>query len=122
MERFGGESMPDDPDRYAVVLTTAGSEEEGKTLAEALVLRRLAACVNMLPHVASVYRWKGEISRDHEVLLVIKTSERLFPAVREAIRELHSYELPEILMLPITNADPGILAWLRESLADPAKT
>ena len=112
--------MSDSADRYAVVLTTAGSEEEGKTLAEALVERRLAACVNVVPRVASVYRWKGEINRDEECLLVIKTSERLFPAVREAIRELHSYELPEILMLPITNADPGILAWLGESLKDPA--
>ena len=112
--------MSDSVDRYAVVLTTAGSEEQSKTLAEALVERRLAACVSVVPRVLSVYRWKGEISRDEECLLVIKTSERLFPTVREAIRELHSYELPEILMLPITNADPGILAWLRESLKDPA--
>ena len=112
--------MSDSVDRYAVVLTTAGSEEQSKTLADALVERRLAACVNVVPRVLSVYRWKGEISRDEECLLVIKTSERLFPAVREAIRELHSYELPEILMLPIANADPGILAWLRDSLGDPA--
>jgi periplasmic divalent cation tolerance protein len=113
------ETMTQPTGRFAIVLTTAGSEEQANTLAQELVERRLAACVNILPQVASVYRWKGKIWRDEEKLLVIKTLEENFAAVREAIRELHSYELPEALLLPIADADPGIAAWIRECLGPP---
>jgi periplasmic divalent cation tolerance protein len=101
---------------FAVVLTTAGSDEEASRIAEALVTRRLAACVNVVPGVVSRYRWKGKICRDEERLLLIKTAERLFPEVRRAIRELHSYELPETLMLRIGDGDEEYLAWLAEGL------
>ena len=70
----------------------------------------------MLPGVCSVYRWKGEIQRDEERLLVIKTSRRLFPRVREAIRELHSYDVPEILALPVEAGDPAYLRWMADCL------
>ncbi|MDX1388928.1 MAG: divalent-cation tolerance protein CutA [Acidobacteriota bacterium] len=105
------------PLKFAVVLTTAGSDDQAKELARALVERRLAACVNIATHVCSIYRWKGEVCQDDEKLLIIKTAEHLFPQVQAAIRELHTYELPEKLLLPITQADPEVAAWIESSLA-----
>jgi periplasmic divalent cation tolerance protein len=103
------------------VLTTAGSESEATSLARALVERRLAACVNVVPQIASIYRWKGELARETEWLLLVKTVERRFPEVRAALRELHSYELPEIVAVPIAAGDPDYLAWLAAgSGPDPA--
>lgn len=98
--------------RYRLVLTTAGSDEQAESLARELVDRRLAACVNIVGQVCSVYRWKGEIAREAEKLLVIKTEARLWDELRQAIRELHSYEVPEILALPIEEGDPDYLSWL----------
>ncbi len=109
--------MTDDGARFAIVLTTAGSDEEASRIAETLVERRLAACVNVVPGVVSHYRWKGETCRDEERLLVIKTSARLFAEVRSAIRELHSYELPEAILIGIADGDPEYLAWLADGLA-----
>ena len=79
-----------------VVLTTVGTEEEANRVAEELVERRHAACVNIVPGVRSVYRWKGTVCRDSEFLLVVKTTSEEYDVLAEAIRELHSYELPEI--------------------------
>ncbi len=78
-----------------IVLTTAGTKEEAHKIARALVERQLAACVNIVPQVESVYRWEGEVEEATEWLLLIKTTAAGFARVREAIRELHSYELPE---------------------------
>jgi len=103
--------------RFAIVLTTAGSDEQATHLAQELVERRLAACVNIVSQVCSIYRWKGKVQRDEEKLLVVKTAAHLFPAVRDAIRELHSYELPEVVMLPMSDADPDYVEWLESSLA-----
>lgn len=102
--------------QFVVVMTTAGSEEQAGNLAQELVERRLAACVNIVTQVCSVYRWKGKVWRDEEKLLVVKTAAHLFPAVRDAIRELHTYELPEVIMMPIQDPDPEILEWLESSL------
>ncbi len=102
--------------RYAIVLTTAGSDEQAQVLARELVERRLAACVNIVAHVRSIYRWKGAISEDEERLLVIKTEARLFDEVRTTLRALHSYELPEVLMLPVADGDPDYLNWLSDSV------
>jgi len=107
--------MPDT--KFAIVMTTAGSDEQASHLAQELVERRLAACVNIVSQVCSIYRWKGEVQRDDEKLLLVKTAAHLFPAVREAIRELHSYDLPEVVMLPLGEADPEYLEWLASSLA-----
>ena len=95
-----------------LIMTTVGSEDQGTQIAEALVERGLAACVNIVKHIHSIYRWKGEIWDDEEFLLVIKTREGCFPKVRETIRELHSYELPEVLCVPIGNADEKVQAWI----------
>jgi periplasmic divalent cation tolerance protein len=105
-------------DRFQIVLTTAGSDEQARSIARGLVERRLAACVNIVPLGCSVYRWKGRIEEEEEWLLVIKTAERLFPAVSAAVRELHTYETPEVLALDVRDGDPDYLRWLGDSLVE----
>jgi periplasmic divalent cation tolerance protein len=99
-----------------IVLSTAGSDEEARKIAQALVERRLAVCVNIVGPVHSVYRWKGAVENAPEHLLLIKTTEAAFPRVRDAIRELHSYELPECLMLSIEAGSENYLKWIGESV------
>ncbi len=85
-------------------------------LANALIERRLAACVNILPPVKSIYRWRGEVQSATEYLLLIKTTEERFDALREAVVEMHSYETPELIGVPIADGSEKYLAWLRESV------
>lgn len=99
-----------------LVLTTVGTEDEAARLARELVCRRHAACVNLVPGIKSIYRWQDKICRDSEYLLVIKTLESEYPAVEAAIRELHSYELPEILALPVGQGEPTFLSWIASAL------
>jgi periplasmic divalent cation tolerance protein len=96
--------------------TTAGSAGEAERIAAALVERRLAACVQTVGPVASRYRWRGEVETDEEWLLLAKTAASRYPELEAAIRELHSYEEPEIVATPITAGSPGYLAWLTESV------
>ena len=84
-----------------LVLTTVARAEDAERIAQELVGRRLAACVNVLPGVRSIYRWKGAVERDEERLLVIKTRADRFEALRETLLALHPYELPEVVALPI---------------------
>ena len=100
-----------------VALSTAGTAEDAERIARALVERRLAACVNVVPGVVSVYRWKGEVCRDEERLLVIKTRAERLPALREALVGLHPYELPELVALPIEAGHGPYLAWLDDSVS-----
>jgi periplasmic divalent cation tolerance protein len=100
-----------------IVLTTAGSEEEARKIARHLVEHRLAACVNILPNVISIYKWKDETEEAHEWLLIIKTTEAAFLPVRDAIAELHSYEVPECICLNIEDGLPGYLQWIAESVS-----
>ena len=100
-----------------LVLTTAGSQEEAEKIAQALVERRLAACVNLVGPIQSVYRWQGNVETAAEHLLVIKTTADLFDAVARAIRELHSYELPECIQLPIEAGSAEYMKWIEESVA-----
>ena len=95
-----------------MVMMTAGSREEAARLAEMLVGARLAACVQILPEVESVYHWKGEVRRDPEVLLLAKTTQARFSLLEREVRALHSYETPEIIALPITDASAPYLEWL----------
>jgi periplasmic divalent cation tolerance protein len=104
--------MADANREYRLVVCTAGSDEQAETIARALVERRLAACVNIVGSTCSVYRWKGEVVRDAEILLLIKTTADAFERVRDAIRALHSYEVPEIIALPIREGDPPYLDWI----------
>jgi len=97
---------------YRLVLTTADTDALARRIAEALVERRLAACVNIVGPVRSVYRWRDRITTDDERLLLIKTLDERFEAVREAIRELHTYEVPEVVALAIDAGDEHYLRWL----------
>jgi periplasmic divalent cation tolerance protein len=99
-----------------VVLSTCASEEEADRLARMLVTRRLAACVNVLPNMRSVYRWKGEIESATECLLVIKSSRAHFETLRATLEGAHSYELPEALALQVVDGSPAYLDWLDASL------
>ena len=97
-----------------IVLTTAGSEEEARNIARELVERRLAACVNIVPQVESIYRWQGKVESAREWLLVIKTTAERFEKVRDAIRELHSYDLPECIAVAVEDGSPEYLNWLAD--------
>lgn len=101
-----------------LVFATAGSADEARRIAQALVERKLAACVNMVPGVTSIYRWKGQVEEAAEWLLLIKTTETLFPRVREAIRELHSYELPECISISVEDGLPEYLSWIGECMGE----
>ena len=100
-----------------LVLTTADSAELAGRIAAALVEAREAACVNIVPGVRSIYRWEGKVCDDSELLLVIKSTEERFEAVRERIRRTHTYQLPEVVAVRITAGDPEYLLWLHGQVA-----
>ncbi|MDP3702877.1 MAG: divalent-cation tolerance protein CutA [Candidatus Omnitrophota bacterium] len=100
-----------------VVLTTCPNRTVARRIATALVTKRLAACVNLLPGIESTFRWEGKIDRANEVLLVIKTTRRRFGALARAIKHLHPYEVPEIIALPVTIGAAPYLRWLSQSVA-----
>jgi len=99
-----------------IVLTTAGSKTEAQQIARVLVERRLAACVNISSLLESVYRWKGKVETAKEYLLIIKTTADAFDGVRDAVRELHSYDLPECIVLPVEGGSDDYLAWIGENV------
>jgi len=98
-----------------IVLSTAGSKEEAQRIAHALVERQIAACVNVSGPIESVYRWEGAIENAQEWLMIIKTTSAAFERVRDTIRALHSYELPECILLPIENGSAEYLDWIGEN-------
>ncbi len=98
---------------YIVVLTTVGSETEGEGLARSIVEAGLAACVQIQP-IRGVFRWKGEVCSGSEFLLTIKTVERQYASLEQHIKANHSYETPEIIMLPITGGSREYLGWIDE--------
>lgn len=97
---------------FILILVTASSEEEAKKIAQSLVEKRLAACVNIIKDVQSVFRWKGKISDEKELLLIIKTRKKLYKNVEEEIKTLHAYEVPEIIALPIISGSKDYLYWI----------
>lgn len=98
-----------------IVLTTAGSQEEARKIAHTLVERKLAACVNIVPQVESVYRWQGKVENATEWLLIIKTQAAIFVRVCDTVKELHSYELPECVMIEISGGSQEYLGWIEEN-------
>jgi periplasmic divalent cation tolerance protein len=100
-----------------VVLTTIGNGTDARALASTLVTERLAACVNVLPEMESTYRWKEGVENEGERQMVIKTTDALVPALEARLRELHPYELPEFIVLPVVGGSEKYLAWIRESTA-----
>ncbi|HHB12093.1 MAG TPA: divalent-cation tolerance protein CutA [Chromatiales bacterium] len=97
-----------------VVLCTWPADQDPLPAARSLVERRLAACVNVVPGLRSVYAWQGEIHTDAEILLLIKTSAQRYATLEDALRRLHPYELPEIVGIPIEKGLPGYLRWMME--------
>ena len=99
-----------------IVLSTAGSEEEARKIARHLIERKLAACVNIVPQIESIYRWQGKVEEARECLLLIKTTAERFPEVRDALHELHSYDLPECVAITVEDGSSGYLNWFGESV------
>ena len=99
-----------------IVFMTAASAEEAMRIAEALVDSRLAACVQVLPEMHSIYLWKGEVERAREVLMIAKTTMAKFDSLQSKLRAIHSYETPEIIALPIIAGSEDYLKWLTSSL------
>jgi periplasmic divalent cation tolerance protein len=100
-----------------IALSTCGSPEEAARLAQELVSRRLAACVNVLPGVRSFYWWDNRVQDDNEILLLIKTRVELLPQLEAALVELHSYEVPEFIVLPIVGGSAAYLGWIDANLS-----
>jgi periplasmic divalent cation tolerance protein len=104
-------------DGYRIVFTTTGSDAEARTIARALVERRLAACVHIVPGVCSVFRWEGRVCEESERQVWIKTTASRVDAVSAAIGELHSYDVPELVVVAIEGGSDDYLAWLAEAVA-----
>lgn len=101
---------------YSVVFVTVGSLEEGVKIGRSLVEKELIACANLIPNVTSIYRWEGEVKEDQEWLLVLKTRNHLFLDIRDEVLRLHSYDVPEIVELPVRNGYYKYLEWIDESI------
>ena len=98
-----------------VVVTSVGTEDQALDIAHALIRNRLAACVNLIPNVHSIYRWKGRVCDDGEFLLLIKTTGQQFEAVRHAIQEINTYELPEVLAYRVDEASDAFASWVAKT-------
>ena len=101
---------------HSLILSTACSKDEALQISRALVERRLAACVNLVGPIESIYRWKGEVESAQEVLMLIKTESARFEEVRDAIKQLHSYEVPEVVEVSVENGSADYLKWMSESV------
>ena len=104
---------------YAFILTTVSTEEEGHLIANELVKNKLAACVNIVPKVHSVYEWENAIQNETEVLLMIKTTKAREKDIYQTVQSLHSYDTPELITLPIDNGSDTYLHWLENSVRSP---
>lgn len=101
-----------------IVFVTVASREDGERIAEAVVGGQLAACVNIIGPIRSIYRWQGEIARDDEHLLLIKTRRERYAALEARVKALHTYEVPEVVALPITMGSTAYLDWLRQNVSE----
>ena len=106
--------MPDAISPARIVLTTAANPEEAGRLARTLVEERLAACATLIPAVESVYRWKGVVEEAKEWMLIIKSRRERFEELRVVLEGAHSYELPEVLAIPVVEGSPNYLAWVED--------
>lgn len=103
---------------YIAVFITAANEDDAVKLAKALVEGRLAGCVNIIRNIRSIYIWQGKTEDEQEVLMIAKTQRKLFPALSEKIRELHSYTVPEIIAIPVSDGSADYLKWLAEATGE----
>ncbi len=95
-----------------IVFVTAATADEATRIARALVEERLAACANIVSPIVSVYRWEGQVHEDREVLLIIKTTDTRLPALIQRVKALHSYQVPEVIAMPIADGSADYLRWL----------
>lgn len=98
-----------------VIFITAPTFDKGEEIARALVTEGIAACASIIPRITSIYRWDGKICQDEEVLIVVKSRKSLFPEIRDRVKSLHSYDVPEIISLPIIDGLPDYLQWLKKA-------
>lgn len=98
-----------------VVFITAPNEEAAAEIARALVGQKLAACVNIVRNIRSIYSWQGKVEDDTEVLMIAKTQKKLFTALSEKVKELHSYDVPEVIAVPILKGSDDYLEWIKAS-------
>jgi periplasmic divalent cation tolerance protein len=108
--------MPEPADNARIVLTTTATPEEARTLSRTLVEEGLAACVSIVPSIESVYRWEGKIESANETMLLIKTAKEHLAALEQRLRAVHSYDVPEFLVLPLEAGSAPYLKWLDENL------
>ncbi len=99
---------------YVIIYVTAPDEETAVTIGRALVEEKLAACANIVPRIRSLYRWKGAVEDEREVLMILKTRTELFDRVEQRVRSMHPYEVPEIVAIPLTHGSPPYLDWLSD--------
>jgi periplasmic divalent cation tolerance protein len=111
--------MSDSAQNYVILFSTTGSMTEAETISDYLVSNHLAACVNILPSVRSVYWWNNQVNRDDEVLMVIKSQRSRISDIERSIRKLHSYEVPEIIAFPLEYGLPEYLKWMDQALSSP---
>ncbi len=104
-------------EKPVLIMVTTGGRNDAERIGEALVVEHLAACCSVVPMIHSFYYWEGQLKREHEALLLIKTVESRAAAVQEFVRKNHAYELPEILQVPIDGGFPAYLRWLEEQVA-----
>ena len=121
MDAHGGTRVKKPNDDLLVVVTSVGTEDQAIDIAHALIRNRQAACVNLMPNVHSIYRWKGRVCDDGEFLLLIKTRAREFEGVRETIQKMNTYELPEVLAYRVDQSSPAFAAWIRKATERPRK-
>jgi len=100
-----------------IVFVTTSDNDEAARIAEALVSERLAACVNIVPTIESIYRWEGKVTHDREALMIIKTTDERYPELERRVKHLHSYSTPEVIALRIERGSSDYLEWLRNSTA-----
>jgi periplasmic divalent cation tolerance protein len=104
-----------------VILITAPALDKGEEIARALVTEGIAACVSIIPRITSVYRWEGKVCEDAEVLLLVKSRKSLFPRISDRVKSLHSYDIPEVIALPVTDGLPDYLEWLKNATNVPGE-
>jgi len=107
-------------DRPVLIMVTTGGRNDAERLGEALVVEHLAGCCSVISTVHSVYYWEGQLKREHEALLLVKTLESRAAAVQEYVRTHHEYELPEILQISVEGGSPDYLSWLADQVTQPA--
>lgn len=108
------------PDRYCVILCTCPDRTSAELIANTLVTNKLAACVNIVPGITSIYQWQGNLEKSQELLLIVKSRSELFSSVENAILTHHPYELPEIISIPLQNGFPNYLSWIDNNIDENA--